>query len=550
MKWPLIAIIVSGLVQQAPPPPTPAGTATLKGKVVDQQTGTPVARAIVTLRSSRTRYAQQNLTDDRGQFEFGRLAAGPYDLRASPGEYRATHVSATYAPATSEKGALLELREGEERTDIVIALPRARAISGRVTDEDGNPLANVEVSLATSQGGGMASPGPPGTTDDRGMFRLYGLASGRYRLCAVARRGPTFDSQPRQRRPQYVPTCYPSVTDASESTDISLSDQDVSGIEIRVQRRPTYRLSGQVVGADGVPPENASLMVTQIERNHSTGSGTQLASGGSFTVSNVVPGLYEVSAQLGRDVYSGRPDERDPQWGAIRLEVTSADVEGLVVQMKTAATLKGTLTFEDPPLKPGTGPLQVTAQPLPYGGGNRRSAPPANVAENGDFALQGLFGPLVLRVYGGLPPGYVVKSMLYRGKDIADTAVEFDGNAAHTVDVLLTNRTAELSGQVVDNSGAPVPGVLILHFPVDASRWKAFEGARSTTSVQGRYRLPRLVAGDYFVAAVSAADQRTLDLPDDYARLAAVAERVTVLESERRTADLRVTPVPPRGKQP
>jgi hypothetical protein len=41
-----------------------------------------------------------------------------------------------------------------------------------------------------------------------------------------------------------------------------------------------------------------------------------------------------------------------------------------------------------------------------------------------------------------------------------------------------------------------------------------------------------------------------LNLPDDFDRLAAVAERITVLERERRTADLRVNPVPPRKKQP
>ncbi len=157
---------------------------------------------------------------------------------------------------------------------------------------------------------------------------------------------------------------------------------------------------------------------------------------------------------------------------------------------------------------------------------------------------------LVLQIVYGMPPGYSLKSIRYRGRDIADTAVEFDGDPAHQVEVLLTNRTAELSGQVVDDAGAPMAGVRIIPFPVDAARWKAFQGPRSMTSAKGLYRIPQLVAGEYFVAAVSAADQRLLNLPDDFDRLAAVAERITVLERERRTADLRVTAVPARRKQP
>ena len=548
--WSLVLVVLVMAARQAPAPQAPAGTASIKGQVVDRQTGAPIARAIVILSSTRTRDVQQNLTDERGQFEFARLAADRYDLRVTPGEYRATHVYGEYTSPTTGRWGMLELRDGEARTDIVISLPPARAISGRVTNDDGIPLANVEVSLTTVQGNRVGFVGAPRMTDDRGMFRLYGLASGRYRLCAATRQGVRFDAQTQQRRPQYVQTCYPSATDANESTEVSITDQDVSGVELRLQRRPTFRLTGQVVGADGVPPENVSVMVTHIQGSGSSGTGTHLTSGGSFSVSNVVPGQYDVSAQLGRDGYSG-PDDRDPQWGAVRFEVTSADVEGIVVRLKTAATLKGKVTFEDRPEKPGDSPMQVIAQPILATGSSRRNPPPAPVAEDGDFELRGLFGPMVLRVSGGLPPpGYVVKSVLYRGSDIGDKPVEFDGNPAHSVEIVLTNRTAELSGQVTDDVGRPASGATVLVFPVDVARWPGFQARRSGTSEQGRYRLAGFVEGDYFVVAVRAAELQTVRLPDDYARLAGVAERVTVLERERRTADLPLTAIPPAKKIP
>ena len=180
----------------------------------------------------------------------------------------------------------------------------------------------------------------------------------------------------------------------------------------------------------------------------------------------------------------------------------------------------------------------MSAEPIDGAGGNRAFPGPTKVAEDGAFELRALFGPVVLRTSTGVPSGYSLKAIRYRGRDIADTAVEFDGDPAHTVEVVLTSRTAELSGQAIGVSGAPAAGVSIIYFPVDGARWKGFRAPGIKTSDTGRYRIPQLVAGDYFVAAVPTRDQPVLDLPDDYERLATVAERITVLESERRTADL------------
>ena len=172
----------------------------------------------------------------------------------------------------------------------------------------------------------------------------------------------------------------------------------------------------------------------------------------------------------------------------------------------------------------------------------------ATVAEDGTFELKGLLGPVSLLLFQGIPRGYTLKSVLYRGADIANIAVEFDGDPAHPVEMVLTSRTAEVSGVVLDDQGKPVAGAWIMPFPADPARWKAFQGWRGPTSPQGRYRIPQLVSGEYLVVAISAEDQQALTLPDDYDRLAAIAQRVTVLENERRTADLTLSTIPPRKK--
>ena len=546
-----VAIALALSVAPAPSqqqPQTP-GTATIRGRVIDKDSGAPLVRAVVSLRAMSRNAVEQNFTNEEGVFEFRRVAAGPHELRASSGEYRVTHVSMSFPPSTRPGlRQPLIVKDGEERTDIVIALPRAYAISGRVTDEDGPPLANVAITLPRPSFGLGGYDGRPRTTDDTGAFRLYGLEPGRYTLCADARRGASFDSQS-TRRLQYVRTCYPSAADESQATEVTLVQGDLDGVEIRLQRRPLFMISGRVVGSDGAPPDNAQIHLTRFEGNGASGTATKLQADGTFRISNVVPGSYEVSAQLGRTERSFEPDEREPQWGGVRFEVTTADIEGVIVTLKRGVTVKGSVVYEDPPQAPPSTPLRVMTRPGKSGTGNRPGPMPATVAEDGTFELKGLFGELFVDLGGSLPRGYMLKSVLYNGRDISYAPTEFDGDPAHQLQVVLTSRVAELSGLVTDDTGLPVAEVVVIHFPAESSRWKGFWGSRTSSSNTGRYRIPRLVAGEYFVAAVKATDLDSLTLPDDYDRLAAVAERITMLEQDRRTADLRLVSIPPRKRR-
>lgn len=539
-----IAIAVAVSQGQVAQPPPSKGTATIKGKVIDKESGAPIRRAVVSLRPMIGNAVQQNYTNEDGVFEFRQIAAGRYELRASPGEYRVTHVEMGLSPALAPPGSpSLQITDGEERTDIVIALPRAHAISGRVIDEDGQPLANVEIALSPERffGGGR-----PRTTDDRGTFRIYGLVSGKYRVCADNRRGPTFDA-PLVRRVQYVRTCYPSAVDPSEADDVTVAELDVTGLEIRMVRRPTFLIAGQVLAANGALLENAQINVTRFDGNRSSGTGTRLSANGMFQISNVTPGTYEISARLGRSERTFEPDEREPQWGGMRLEVTTADIEGILIPLKRGVSLKGTVTFDEPPQSGAGGKLQVWLRP-PDGAGDRPRPMPATVADDGTFELKELFGELLVSLGGSTPRNYLPKSILYRGRDVSYIPVEFDGDPAHSLQIILTNKTAELSGQVLDETGSPVRATVV-HFPADPARWRAFQGPQVTTAASGRYRIGGLVAGEYFVAALPQRESFDSRLSlQDYEQLATVAQRVTVLENERRTADLQLSTVPPRKK--
>jgi hypothetical protein len=140
-----------------------------------------------------------------------------------------------------------------------------------------------------------------------------------------------------------------------------------------------------------------------------------------------------------------------------------------------------------------------------------------------------------------VPRGHVVKSITYRGRDIHQVPTVFGGDPAHEAIVLLTKPVSEVSGRLLDQSGAPAPAAWVLSFPADPARWKAYGGGIRQRVTNGRYRIPELAAGEYFVAAV------TNDLSQlsesDYEQFSKVAERVVLADGERRSLDLRVASV-------
>lgn len=524
------------------------GSATIRGQVVDKASGEPLANAVVSLRNMREQSAIQQYTDARGRFQFVGVAAGAYQLRAAAGLYRTTHVPVTYLMSAEGTGGAFNVKDGDERSDIVIALPRALAISGRVLDEAGHPLTNISVTARERhRRANVASPRSR-STDDRGIFRLHGLAPGEYVVCAEIRAPTMFGDFPNRGR-HYQMTCYPTARDAADAVEVRLTDTDVDGIEMRMPRSSLHTISGVVVTTLGAPPENATISFTRFDGSSTNSMRTQLQPSGAFTISNVSPGTYEVVAQLGRSSGGSHPDDREPQWGIVQVDVTTANVEGIIIVIKPGVAVKGRVTFEDPPQGSTPEPLRIVQRPSRRFG-SRPTGTAATSASDGSFELTGLFGPVVLGIGGPMPPGYVLKSIQFRGRDITHAPVEFDGDPAHRVDIVLTNRTAEISGRVFDEGGQPVTRAAIVHFPADRATWKTFDDWRSVgVSPDGSYRVTLLPAGDYVVAAVPLAAFTVLTMPDDIERLAEIGERVTVGEHDRRTVDLRFSSIPPRRKR-
>ena len=138
----------------------------ISGTVLDPN-GDPVPKATVSLlphQGVRTRAnakGQFNLTYDPNQFG-GMIQTSPHSLIArDPTGYLA-----------------VALDVEDEASNLMVRLEPALTLAGRVTDTNGNPIANAEVQTMYYTGPMTTSLGPPVHTDAQGRFEINGLPSG------------------------------------------------------------------------------------------------------------------------------------------------------------------------------------------------------------------------------------------------------------------------------------------------------------------------------------------------------------------------------------
>ncbi len=176
---------------QGGPPRT--GTAVLSGSVVtDEQTPQPIRRAAVTVVNTDASLTRTTYTNDAGRFSLTGLPAGRYTLAAS----KAPFLRASYGAKRYDlPGTPITLKDGSQMTDIALRLTPGGVLSGRITDENGEPAFGVSVRvLQMRMQFGERTFVPPSstgstsdTTDDRGMFRVFGLPPGEYAVSASPR---------------------------------------------------------------------------------------------------------------------------------------------------------------------------------------------------------------------------------------------------------------------------------------------------------------------------------------------------------------------------
>ena len=552
------APIAGGLTQ--PPAATPQGaprdgaatkpgTATIRGRVFAGDSGQPIRKAQVHLtfagdglRSARFEN-QLTTTDAAGQYEFTKLSAGRYSLRAMKGGY-VTLEFGQRRPA--ESGKPIEVPDGQTLEKVDFALPRGGVMTGRVLDEFSEPSANVSIAVMRYQfddkGRRRLSPIGGAATNDLGEFRIFALPPGEYYVSAMFS-GEFGDSNDRA---SYAPIYYPGTADPDLAERVTVaSGQTVTDLLLTLLPVRTARVSGTAVDSEGGPLTGFLVAEPTRSRVARMDSRTALVQpDGSFTIGGLTPGEYRL---LVRGIPMLGSSEKAT--ASATVTVGGDDVTGvrLVAAKPVIATGKVVLSGARAAQALQPSRLRVMAIPddeLSGGFSDDDARPPVN--DDWSFELKLPQGRTRLLVFG-TPPEWDVKAVRSRGVDVTDTGLDVKAGVDLTnIEIELTNRATETTGLVTDQRGEPVKDYAVVVFPRDPQRWiphsRSVRTARSDQ--EGRFRIGGLPSGDYFAYAVEFVEpgqERDSEFLD---KIQPLATRFTLDEGGTRMLSLKLNTPP------
>lgn len=519
-------------------PATKKGTASIKGRVTSSDTGRPLRRAQIRLSAPELTDARTTSTNLQGAYEFADLPAGRYTISVS----RSGHLSLQYGQRRpGEPPKPLQIADGQSVEKLDFALPRSGVISGRLSDETGDAFAGVAVYAMQTQffqGRRHMVPVSSGgvRSDDAGQYRLVGLTPGEYVVMASIRETWTTDGKEKQVF-AYAPSYFPGTANAADAARVKVGiGQEVGAIDISLQPMRAAVVSGMALASDGTPLSGGNVSLSQEIVGPSGGSfsgigGTTIAADGSWTLRDVPPGEFQLTA---RSVSSR---DKPAETAAMTLVVFGTDMEGITLSADPGGTLTGRVVTDDgSPLPVPRSAMRVTAQStIP---GRRSQGIPVGdnngvVGSAGDFTLKGVSGPSMLKLTS-LPPGWAVKSIEAGDKDHADLPIEITGG--RQVDgarIVVSNRFPTLTGQITDDKGNPAEGTVLL-FPGDASKWlEAAGNSRSARPDQsGHFKLESVRPGDYLAVALDYVQQWQVNDPEFLEELREKATKVTLEEGQ------------------
>jgi uncharacterized surface anchored protein len=504
-----LAAFQAAQAPQAPRAPQTAqaaqATGSIEGQVFNLATGAPLKRATVRLtaigRGGRGGpggpggggpfagpQQQSRETDDQGRFAFANLDAGRYYLSAErQGFLRQNYGGRKY----NNSGTPIVLAADQRLSSLVLKMSPQSVITGKVLDEDGEPVANLQV-RAYKQGYRSGKKqwvqAGNGTTSDIGEYRIPSLEPGRYLVATnqsnrSLNMGQTPANAPLPEKPdmRYAATYYPSAMEESTAAPVEVTPGgEIRGIDIRLVKTAVYRVRGRVAAGEGGRPPMVMLMSKDGTRTL-PGMAPARPPDFRFEIAGVPPGSYIAYAQIG--------DRQQQQIAMQPVEVQNRHVDNVVLAPSPGADVAGTVKVEDANGALDLSRLNVTLASA----ASQFGPPPRGKVADGAFVMKGV-APLKYEVrVSGLPEGSYLKSISYGGREVPAGGIEIAGGA---IDVVISAAAGEISAAAVDKDGKPCAGATVALIPSDGGTTQG-----NTADENGGVTFRGLKPGDYTVIA-------------------------------------------------
>ncbi|HKQ52726.1 MAG TPA: carboxypeptidase-like regulatory domain-containing protein, partial [Pyrinomonadaceae bacterium] len=319
-------VVLHAAAQEIPKSP---GTAVVTGRVtIGDKPAQGVSVALYRQDNPMSRAAVgRATTDQEGNYKLAGLQAGRYNLLALAPAYIAQGEG-----MFGGMGKLVSVADGETVEKIDFKLKRGGVITGRVRQEDGSPAIaeRVQLNPLGSQGGwrGFFADNPfMYETDDRGVYRIYGIAPGKYTVSVGEITGEGSVRFGFGGRGYYQRTYHPDTTDAAKATVIEINEgTEVTNADITVGHKSrSFVASGRIVDESGKPVAGAQVghgvLLNEGDDMGGMGWGSLSDSQGRFRLDGLLPGRYAafVWTEGNAEGYSE----------GLKFEITDGDVSGL-----------------------------------------------------------------------------------------------------------------------------------------------------------------------------------------------------------------------------
>ena len=562
MKIAGMALFVCAALAQTAQTPSEPKPAVVAGKVVNSVTGELVRKAELTLTSSlmpegfEVMAAQLGLdagamagepaakgpkktftatTDSGGKFKFERVDPGDYYLTVK----HAGFMDETYKPTGKDSvEGRLHLSAGRELSEVEFRLVPQGAVSGRVVDEDGDPVPNAmatasKFSFAT--GHRKLQPADNGMTNDRGEFRLGKLPAGSYYLSAEMIGIDAMGSvppAPKDGSPEtgYVGTYFPGTTDIQQAQAVEVKPAgDVGGFVIHLQKSRVVRVKGTLAGPDGKPLKSAQIMLMSGARPGSMRMSMVNDPEGKFEIANVAPGAYlAMTMQM---------TGASPTMTMQPLFVPNENMTDVKLGVAAEGSLQGRLVVS------GDGKVALKGIGIMLAGDEDAPVMPSmgTVTESGAFTLTKVASAPHVFSVSRLPAGAYLKSVLWNGRDILGQSLDLSAGTGGDLQVILGTDGGSIDA-AVSHDDKPVSDATVVLLPEDPTRRYTETTHSQSTDEKGHAAFKDVPPGNYLLFAWEKVEQGAWFDPAFLKAAASEATKVTIGPKDSQHVEVKLIP--------
>src|SRR6202790_4338426 len=495
-----------------------AHAASIAGTVVKEPGSQPLKKVLVQVIAENQKEGGNYTasTDADGHFRIENVVPGRYRIFIE----RAGFVGVNEHGLKSDVN-VFTVQAGQPVEDLLFRMLPTAVISGRITDEDGDPMSGVRV-VAQKKKPGKSTRESVGTeaTNDLGEYRLAGLFPGQYWIVAMPpadfrdyekqEKFSLGEAQAGEPQPdtRYVNTYYPGTYDAMLASAVTLKAGDEMPVNFTLVPARTYRVRGIITGVTAGQKPSVELFSKAGDSYRANAN--EIGPGGEFEVRGVAPGSYVVRASSGTDSLSLIAHQD--------VSVVAADVEGVKLTPQPSFTLSAHLRIE------GSGAADFTQSSanlrqaeLPEDPGFFMSqeffGTNAPVDRLGNFEWKNVTsGNYIVQGYGGDGQGFFMKSVKLGGRNIE---AGFAASGPATLDLLVSTKGGTVEGAVVlpekktekegdtdrGNNDHPVANATVVAVPEEKYRKLPDRFGIESTDQHGHFTMRGRAPGSYTIYA-------------------------------------------------